>query len=164
METFRGANVECEGRMKDWQTQIDDILGDAGWTPGRQVDISDWCNWLESSGFEVHGAFRGFAAEFGGLVIESAGKSAHRARERIEFDPSLTEGEEDRFHEWGELIGRKILPIGELDGGRFFLGIDEEEMLYLVVDWLAQFGAGSNGLDNLILGGTVTVLYDRYQV
>ncbi len=37
-------------------------------------------------------------------------------------------------------------PLGELHHGRFFLGIHERSMLYLVVDWLAVFGTGDAGL------------------
>jgi hypothetical protein len=44
------------------------------------------------------------------------------------------------------------LPIGVLNGGRFFLGIDEEGEIFLVETWVASFGRMPAALDNLISG------------
>lgn len=54
--------------------------------------------------------------------------------------------------EWGEAIGRNLYPIGELDHGRFFLGIDEVGVIYLVEGWIAGFGPMPQAMENLILG------------
>ncbi|MFJ3235987.1 SUKH-3 domain-containing protein [Streptomyces sp. NPDC086787] len=61
-------------------------------------------------------------------------------------------GEEDRFADWSHTIGRAIFPLGELDEGRFFLGIDENSAIYLVETWLATFGSAQDALEKLILG------------
>jgi hypothetical protein len=61
-------------------------------------------------------------------------------------------GESDRFVEWGEHIGRSLFPIGELDHGRFSLGIDEDGFLYLVSNFMRKFGAGESGMEDLLLG------------
>lgn len=68
-------------------------------------------------------------------------------------------GEDDRFSEWGEVAGRSIFPIGELDRGRFFLGIDEVGTIYMVADWLATFGVGQAGIESLVLGVAPKVLF-----
>jgi hypothetical protein len=127
-------------------------LRQAGWYPGRTVDTAVWLAPLEESGFVFHEAAERFLAEFGGLSVEQSGPGRSRAKEPFEFDPLLTSGEDDRFGEWGETIGRVIAPLGELDHGRFFLGIDERGEIYLVADWLARFGSGDAGLECLILG------------
>ncbi len=110
----------------------------------------------------MHEAAEGFLSEFGGLSFEYGGDGISRARESFEFDPLLGLGEDDRFGEWGELIGRRLFPIGELDQGRYFLGLDEAATIYLVADWLGQFGVGLDGMESLILGVAPQVLYDCY--
>ncbi|WP_202609546.1 SUKH-3 domain-containing protein [Herbidospora solisilvae] len=128
------------------------ILARAGWEPGRQVDISAWRSRLEEDGFVMHHAAERFLREFGDLVVPYGGPGISRAREALEFDPLLAIGEGDRFAEWSETVGKSICPIGELDQGRFFLGIDEDGMIYLMSDSLARFGAGDAGIASLVLG------------
>jgi hypothetical protein len=110
----------------------------------------------------MHQAAESFLSEFGGLSFEYGGDGISRAREAFEFDPLLALGEDDRFREWSELIGATLFPIGELDQGRCFLALDEAGMIYLVADWLAQFGVGLNGMESLILGVAPEVLYNCY--
>lgn len=74
------------------------------------------------------------------------------ARTPFALDPELARGEEGRFIEWGEEIGRHLYPLGELDHGRFFLGIDERSVIYLVETWVASFGPMPHALENLVLG------------
>ncbi|MFF9656599.1 SUKH-3 domain-containing protein [Streptomyces griseoluteus] len=74
------------------------------------------------------------------------------ARTPFELDPELACGEEDRFLQWGESLGRSLFPLGELDHGRFFLAIDEAAEIYLVETWLARFGPAPQALENLVLG------------
>lgn len=93
----------------------------------------------------MHDAADGFLREFGGLVVPYGGPGVTRAREALEFDPLSAIGEDDRFAEWSETVGKSICPIGVLDQGRFFLGIDEDGMIYLVSDALARFGRVTPG-------------------
>ncbi len=132
--------------------EVERILRGAGWEPGRHVDTSTWRHLLEGDGFVMHEAAERFLGEFGGLSVEYGGAGISRAREPFEFDPLLGLGEDDRFSEWGEVIGKSLFPIGELDRGRFFLGIDEAGAIYLVADRLARFGAGDTGIEHLVLG------------
>ena len=77
----------------------------------------------------------------------------HSPRTRaIELDPELAWGEDDRFSEWSDALGRELFPLGVLDRGRFFLGIDERSEIYLVEGWVASFGAMPHAFENLILG------------
>ncbi|MFD7657946.1 SUKH-3 domain-containing protein [Actinosynnema sp. NPDC059797] len=138
--------------MGSWSAEAEQVMLGIGWAPGRRVDTTPWREAFEAVGLSMHEAAERFLAEFGGLVCDVRGPGLTAAREPFDLDPLLAEGEEDRFQEWGEEIGRSIFPVGELDHGRFFLGIDENEEIYLVADWLARFGAGRTGLENLVLG------------
>lgn len=80
------------------------------------------------------------------------GSGISRAREPFELNPELAWGEDDRFSEWSESLGRRLFPLGELDGGRFFPGIDESSEICLVETWVAGFGPMPHALENLILG------------
>ena len=148
--------------MTDLSKNVERALYSAGWVAGRSVDTTTWRAQLESSGFVVHEAAERFLSEFGGLRFEYGGNGISRAREPFEFDPLLCLGEDDRFSEWGTLIGMSLSPIGELDLGRYFLGIDETGLIYLVADWLAEFGVGHDGIENLILGVAPNVLHDAF--
>ncbi|MEU3619916.1 SUKH-3 domain-containing protein [Streptomyces sp. NPDC006872] len=53
---------------------------------------------------------------------------------------------------FSQTIGRDLFPIGELDEGRFFLGIDQSNEIYLVETWVATFGPAQDALEKLVLG------------
>ncbi|MFE9792778.1 SUKH-3 domain-containing protein [Streptomyces goshikiensis] len=107
---------------------------------------------MEADGFHIHSAAEDFLREFGGLTVGSGGPGITSTREAFELDPLLALGEDDRFGEWGEEIGRHLFPLGELGHGRFFLGLDEHGELYLVVNWLARFGRMPEAMENLVRG------------
>jgi hypothetical protein len=48
-----------------------------------------------------------------------------KAGTSFDFDPRKCIGEEDRFLECGDDIGRSLFPIGLIEDDRFFLGIDD---------------------------------------
>ncbi|MEV6550939.1 SUKH-3 domain-containing protein [Streptomyces sp. NPDC051597] len=135
-------------------------LSSAGWFQGRSVDTKSWLEYFESTGLHAHPAARGFLAEFGGIAVDISGPGVSRSREPFEFDPMQCLGEEDRFMDWSEHIGRSIFPIGVHDLGRFFLGIDEDSSIYLVETWLASFGRMPEAMENLVLGVRATVIDD----
>ncbi|MEU5902426.1 SUKH-3 domain-containing protein [Streptomyces venezuelae] len=149
-------------RMSELPQETQEALRNAGWEVGRRVDTSEWRTRLAKGGFTIHETAERFLSEFGGLSVPHGGNGISRAKEAFEFDPLLALGEDDRFSEWGELIGKVIAPIGELAQGRYFLGIDEDGAIYLVADWLAQFGVGVNGVESLALGVAPEVLYNSY--
>ncbi|MFC9426344.1 SUKH-3 domain-containing protein [Streptomyces sp. NPDC056987] len=140
--------------------EVDRILREAGWTPGRQVSTEPWLASFEAEGLQRHPVVSAFLAEFGGLAVDISGPGISRAREPFEFDPMLCLGEGDRFLEWGEEINKSIFPVGVHDGGRFFLGIDEQDELYLVETWVASFGQMPEAMSNLILGVRPVIVND----
>ncbi|MFD9565095.1 SUKH-3 domain-containing protein [Streptomyces sp. NPDC059994] len=135
-----------------WSAEAEAVLRGAGWYPGRSVDTTAWRVRLEADGFRIHAAAEEFLREFGGLMTAGGGSGITRAREPFELDPLLALGEDDRFGEWGEEIARCLFPLGELDHGHAFLGMDEQGELYVVADWLARFGRMPQAMENLVLG------------
>jgi len=138
--------------MGGFPAEVDQVLRSAGWRPGRAVDTAGWRAMFEHRGLSMHAAADAFLREFGGLTVNIGGPGISAAREPFDLDPSLCDGEEDRFSEWGEWIGRSLYPLGELDHGRFFLGIDESSEIYLVATWVSSFGRMPDALENLVLG------------
>ncbi|MGW1093504.1 SUKH-3 domain-containing protein [Streptomyces sp. NPDC002596] len=135
-----------------WSAEVETVLRGAGWYPGRSIDTTGWRERLEADGFRIHSTAEEFLREFGGLTVGSGGRGITRAREAFELDPLLALGEDDRFGEWGEEIGRRLFPLGELDHGHAFLGLDEQGELYVVANWLARFGRMPEAMENLVLG------------
>ncbi len=123
------------------------------------MDTTPWRQSID--GIEMHSAAERFLAEFGGLVVDLRGPGRTAAKEPFELDPELCEGEEERFREWSAVLGRSLYPLGELDQGRYFLGIDTEGVLYLVIDWLGSFGPGDAGLIALCEGTMPQQIPDR---
>ncbi|MFI6283421.1 SUKH-3 domain-containing protein [Streptomyces sp. NPDC051018] len=138
--------------MSEWSPEVLKVLEASGWTADRQVDTTDWRSMFEAVGIVMHDAAERFLQEFGGLTVSIGGPGINRAREPFELDPELAWGEDDRFSEWSESLGRRLFPLGELDHGRFFLGIDEDSEICLVETWVAGFGSMPHALENLILG------------
>ncbi|MFD9704138.1 SUKH-3 domain-containing protein [Lentzea sp. NPDC059081] len=134
--------------MSGFSPEVRESLLKAGWTPGRRVDTVRWTSGFTAAGLPPHAAAVEFLAEFGGLSFSPVDDWSLGSR--FEFDPLLCIGEEDRFHEWSADLGSRLFPLGEFDGGRYFLGIDEERTVYLVETWLASFGRGPQAVENLI--------------
>ncbi|MGQ5654778.1 SUKH-3 domain-containing protein [Streptomyces sp. EKR5.2] len=143
---------ESGPRMSSWSPEVDEVLEASGWTPGRRVDTACWRSMFEAVGLAMHDAADAFLQEFGGLTVDVSGPGISCARTPFALDPELTWGEDDRFVEWGEAIGRHLYPLGELDHGRFFLGIDEAGVIYLVETWVAGFGPMPHSMEHLVLG------------
>jgi hypothetical protein len=148
--------------MNELSDEATRTLLSSGWKLGRLVDTSNWRAQLEGAGISMHKAAEDFLAEFGGLSFADGGDGVSAAREPFEIDPSLCDGEEDRFVGWGALAGVSLVPIGEVDGGRCFLGIDESGVIYLVSDWLGHLGVGISGLEDLIIGIAPRTLYGHF--
>ncbi|MEV6742354.1 SUKH-3 domain-containing protein [Streptomyces sp. NPDC051104] len=138
--------------MSSWSPEVDEVLEASGWAPGRKVDAGRWRSMFEAVGLAMHDAAEAFLQEFGGLTVNVSRPGITCARTPFELDPELAFGEDDRFLEWGEAIGRRLFPLGELDHGRFFLAIDEVNEIYLVETWVASFGPMPQALENLVLG------------
>ncbi|KAJ5465034.1 SUKH-3 immunity protein [Penicillium daleae] len=137
--------------MAEYTAETEHALREAGWTPRRKVGTSDMRHQLEQWGFTMSETAERFLSEFSGLVFPYNGPGITRARERIEFNPLLIGGEDDRCAVWSEDIGEILTPIGEL-ARQWDLAISESGEIFTVADTLDSFGSGEEALENLILG------------
>ncbi|MFJ3610204.1 SUKH-3 domain-containing protein [Streptomyces hydrogenans] len=138
--------------MSDFLEEVETTLREAGWFPGRHISTEKWFTAFGNEGLPRHRAADKFLSEFGGILVDISGPGITSAREPFELDPMLCEGEGGRFAGWSKNLGKTIFPIGVLDDGRFFLGIDENEEVYLLETWVASFGRMPVALHHLILG------------
>lgn len=138
--------------MARFSCETETALREAGWTPDRQVDISAWVAGWEKVGVSAHNAAQSFLREFGGLSVDISGPGITATRTPFELNPEECEGEADRFLDWSEDIGHSIFPIGIVDMGRYFLGIDENSGLYILELWVASYGQMPEAMDHLITG------------
>jgi hypothetical protein len=145
--------VEAEAASLRETGAVEETLRAAGWWPGRSVPVQPWREMLEATGLvRMHEAAELFLSEFGGLDVQISGPGINVAKTPFHFDPEQVAGEEDRFADWNVTLGRDIFPIGELDQGRFFLGVDKDGEIHLVETWVATFGRAQEALEKLILG------------
>ncbi|MEV4808201.1 SUKH-3 domain-containing protein [Nonomuraea sp. NPDC049421] len=138
--------------MLRFSSKVERILRSSGWFPGRQVDIEPWKASLVS--FEWHDEAESFLREFGGIKVEVSGPGISTAREPFEIDPELAMGEEGRFAELSDKFRRRFFPIGDVGtGGEYFLALDEEGRLYILIgSWAYLLGGVSSGLEHLVTG------------
>lgn len=125
------------------------MLVAAGWHQGRDVRGA-----LQlPSDFDIFPAALQVLREFGMLRVGGAGVGTDRARSTLDLNPSLAEGEFDRFEPFEDRIGDKLYPLGEVDGGYGFLAIDTQGRVFWVMDFI-QFVAErfDEALEVLLLG------------
>lgn len=148
--------------MTQFLPETQAVLEEAGWTPDRHVDISAWVAQWEKARITAHDTAQRFLREFGGLSIDISGPGISVARAPFKLDPSECIGEDDRYLEWSEELDRSIFPIGILDMGRFYLGIDEYNEIYLIEMWVGSYGRMPEAMDNLITGVRPTVIRELH--
>ncbi|MEV4806628.1 SUKH-3 domain-containing protein [Nonomuraea sp. NPDC049421] len=137
--------------MRRFSSEVERMLRRAGWFPGRQVDIEAWKASLAL--FDWHDEVERFLREFGDISVDVRGPGITTAREPFEFDPELAVGEEDRFAELSRDFRRRFFPVGAVGtGGEFFLAIDEQGYLYLVISWVFYLGDVTSGIERLVTG------------
>ncbi|MEU9974403.1 SUKH-3 domain-containing protein [Streptomyces sp. NPDC051014] len=114
------------------------LLKDAGWSPGRRVDVSEAVRRLRAVGFEVSEAACEFLEKFSLLRISHLPSIEMDGQEIFcwtQFDPSrvCTERDAEVANRCAGLAGTSLCPVGT-DGfhltiyiagdGRFFAGMD----------------------------------------
>jgi len=130
------------------------VLRAGGWSPGRHISTDAWRDSFAATGLMMHGAAAAFLGEFGGLRFDltgGAGPGSGRAWHSFEVDPMLAwRYAEQRFAACGKRVGRSVFPVGEVNRGQAFLGMDEDTEVYLVNEGIATFGPLPGALDNLV--------------
>jgi len=128
------------------------VLRDAGWWPGRQAKIDGWVAALESEGFRIHPAAQRFLTEFGGLTIHVDGPGVTRYKEPFSLYPTSCSGEEDRITDWGRELGKTFYPLGAFGQRSFFIVMDSDGEVFLMMDDVGALGPGDTALEKLISG------------
>jgi SUKH-3 immunity protein of toxin-antitoxin system len=150
MTTWVDGSIE-ESIMNGLSAEIQQALRAAGWSPVRRVDTAAWRASFDATGLNMHCAAEAFLSEFGGLLVDLSGTGAGRRWKSFEIDPMLAWSyAEERFTACSGRIRQNVFPVGELNRGYAFLGMDEAAELYLVKDAIASFGRLPGGLENLV--------------
>lgn len=137
--------------MTGLSTETRWTLRAAGWSPGRRVDTAAWRASFEATGLAMHRAADEFLGEFGGLLFDLTSSGADRCWKSFEIDPMLAWScAEERFSACSGRIRQNVFPVGELNQGYAFLGMDETAELYFVKDSIATFGRLPGALESLV--------------
>jgi len=138
---------------------LNDLLTDGGWAPDRRVPdrVAEWRGALEQhKRFVMHPAAEAVLLEFGGLKVGSTRPGVQRASARINFDPMLAVGEEDRLLDYfPALTGLNLFPLGEVDDGHAFFAISASGETFCVGDEIyGRWPTFRAALEALLLGRT----------
>jgi hypothetical protein len=111
-----------------------DDLKAAGWQPGRDVRVSVR-EWLERTGidrdFPLCDAANNALTEFGGLMIPQRGPGgAPGGGFASHFYPARNAPTTPEIHEFANLLGARVFPIGSNDDGPSHLVIDEHGRVF----------------------------------
>ncbi|MEW2417402.1 SUKH-3 domain-containing protein [Streptomyces sp. NPDC046866] len=150
---------ESSNFIDGYSPAVEEELRAGGWDPERSVDVCRWVGPLEAGGLVAHAAARAFLAKFGGLRFVFSGPGVECARTPFLLDPSVCEGEEEVFLEWGEELGLSLFPIGEQAEGVAFLAMDENGALISLGSGIAAtYGQLPGAFERMLLGYQAEVL------
>jgi len=137
--------------MTGLSAETQQVLRAGGWSLGRRIDTTGWRVSFADTGLSMPAAAAEFLGEFGGLAFDLARPGISRTWTSFEIDPMLAWCfAEERFARCRGRVGRDVFPVGELNRGHAFLGMDETAELYLVNETVASFGRLPAALDNLV--------------
>lgn len=110
-----------------------DILKDAGWYPGRKIDIKFMEEYLISSGYEVFPSVKAFLEEFGMLELKVINKRAQISGVGSKEKYHHTNPEKaikgyfkaGSFKQVELYAGEKLVPVGEISNGGLMLLVSE---------------------------------------
>jgi len=129
--------------------EVVDSLTNAGWFPGRRVDITA----LERLGLSLFPAAKSVLQEFFGLHIGVCGPGKECATSDVLVDPSATTHLLEELREYEQLLGVRLFPLGEVHRSYGFLLIDERGRTYLLSDEIIPFARSfDDSLEKLVKG------------
>ena len=140
-----------------WSEETEQLLRKAGWHEGRDVGDHQLLSWNSKlagpSGFEMFRQAEDILREFGGLSIDQPGPGQDFARTGFVLDPTLAEGERDRFSQFEAGIGSRLFPLGETADGHAFLATAEDGRVFLIMDDLIVVGSSFDEAVGSLLEG-----------
>ena len=142
--------------MSRFSVQVENILKQAGWYPGRQIGdlVASWKTTLVvSDGFEMFPSAERVLLEFGGLSVKQEGPGETCAVEPFTLDPTIAAYEGDRFRDFATLLNTRLYPLGEASGGHLFLAVGENGHIYLLMNDVNLLGKNiDEALERLLRG------------
>jgi hypothetical protein len=117
------------------------LLAAAGWTPDRQVDVSQDIQEMEAEGYTCFPVAQTFLRSFQGLQLEWTDMDVRSGRElqnSLWIDSAAAAAGE--FPEWHRdyeaFLGRPLCPIGRAENSHFTLWMDIQGWIYGTFDEL----------------------------
>jgi hypothetical protein len=128
------------------------VLRAHGWSPERDLDISEWADRLRSDGNEVFPIAAAILRNFGGLHVKS-GEPPTGSRFAFDIDPSSWFQERELVQAVEEVIGARACPLGEAYGGAMLAVLEDGRIIADLSGDIAMLGDDlPAALDLLILG------------
>ena len=144
-------------------TETTNILAGAGWSAQYQLSSETLIAWRNRlAGFSFHQAAKEALSEFGGLKVDMQGPGLTMARQPFQLDPTLACGEEDLFKHESERLGKPLFPLGEGEGGHYYLAIADDGCIYAIgfgcIDLVGE--SIVSAIENLVHGRKGTRLFE----
>lgn len=123
--------------------QVRARLGEVGWTPERDVDISEWIDVLTAEGYRFGPAAEAALRSFGGLTIGpvSDGPNFHNDEPLIVDPLSAGSGDHAFALEVSSLIGGDWFPFGEWLSSVSVYVEFEGRVVAAGMDWIWELGS-----------------------
>lgn len=145
--------------------EVASILREAGWSPDRQIDTSDWVRRLRDDGHHVFPLAESILQGFGGLRFVGE-RPPRPTRHDFWIEPVLWLGEADRIKDIEAITGAQACPLGETSGTAMLAVLDDGRVVVDLDGCIVQIAETWCGaLDDLVLGRGVNLLlaedYDK---
>lgn len=139
--------------MERYSKKVEEIMSSAGWTPKRNIGISDYIHQLENEGYIVFNEVKFFLRNFGGLQIEFENDGS---LDNIHFNISQSIGQISKewiIDDYSNKVGEKLCLIGQAYRGYMVLSMSKKGGIYAGYDDLLYLvGKGVHqGIENLLL-------------
>jgi hypothetical protein len=143
--------------MRRFSKETEASLMAGGWYLGRSVLTQTRL----PSDFGLFDAAASVLDEFGGLHIGVAGPGIDNQKSVLQIDAMKGEFADERFSEFAVVIRSKLYPLGEIDGENFYLAIDEQGRVFLLMDDLWFAGNNFDEALELLLSGRKVYYVDE---
>jgi hypothetical protein len=152
--------MSAEQSVSEFSRTARHALERAGWGPGRAVSEEQLAAWEAAIAKPMHSRARDALREFGGLEIGAEGPGIERARDRLNLDPRLAIGEEDRLELFEDTYRlENLYPLGEGANGHYFVAMDTSGSVYMIADFIFRVGHNMHdAIESSILGLAVEAL------